>query len=356
MESLKEAVAKLSEKVKANLGRISSEEATKNAFIMPFIQLMGYDVFNPAEVTPEYVADVGVKRGERVDYAILIDNKPAIVVECKSCNTELCIGNESQLFRYFTASEASFALLTNGIEYKFYTDLDAPNKLDNKPFLDFSILYPDKINYPELIKLTKQNFDAESIRKAADHLKRVTAIRQVIKSELTTPSTEFVKLVFRKISPSGAMFSDKARSSVSPLVKSVIDDVINDLVKANLASAINVTEEKADQISAETSSPATFDGIVTTQEELEGYAIVKAVLHDTIPPEDVTMKDWKSYCAISFKNNSWCPICRLYFNNPQNLRVGFFDCAKEERVQINSVNDIFNYAGRIKCAVLKYKK
>ena len=70
-----------------------TEEATKNALVMPFLQVLGYDVFDPLEVVPEYVADVGMKRGEKVDYAILMDGDPIIIIECKAvgsyCNINL---------------------------------------------------------------------------------------------------------------------------------------------------------------------------------------------------------------------------------------------------------------------------
>ena len=354
-DNLKDSIEKLSERIKSIQGKISSEEATKNAIIMPFIQALGYDVFNPDEVFPEFVADLGIKHGEKVDYAILRDGKPVILVECKACNVELSVENEGQLFRYFHVSEAEFALLTNGIDYRFYTDLDAPNKMDKKPFLEFSLLKPDKINYPELEKLTKSNFDSVSIKKAADHLKRVTAIRSVIQSELENPSIDFVKLIFRKISPQGAIFSDKARTQVSPLVKSVLADTINDLVKANLSSAMNNADATSEQISAETAAPETEgNGIVTTREELDAFSIVKAVLHGTIPVDQVEFKDWKSYASITFQGSCFKPICRLYFNNPQNLKIGCFDGKNEERISIKTLDDIFDLAGRLKCTVLKY--
>lgn len=69
----------LAAQVRIQLPNIQTEEATKNALIMPFITALGYNVFNPTEVTPELHADVGLKKGEKVDYAILVDGKPAIL-------------------------------------------------------------------------------------------------------------------------------------------------------------------------------------------------------------------------------------------------------------------------------------
>ena len=128
-----------SQRVKSLKDNIATEEATKTSLIMPFFAMLGYDVFNPEEFTPEYVADVGIKKGEKVDYAILKDGKPAILIECKWIGEPLA-SHDSQLYRYFGVSKAKFAILTNGQIYKFFTDLDEPNKMDEKPFLEINRL------------------------------------------------------------------------------------------------------------------------------------------------------------------------------------------------------------------------
>ena len=353
---LKEAIVKLSDRVNAHRGNICSEEATKNAFIMPFIQLMGYDVFDPCQVMPEYVADVGIKKGEKVDYAILKDGKAVMLIECKSCNTTLNIQNESQLFRYFHVSDAEFAILTNGIDYKFYTDLDQPNKMDEKPFLEFSILHPDQINYSVLAKIARKGFDASGIRQSAAHYKLVTSIRGVIEEELKQPSYDFVKLVFRKISPSGAMFTDKAKNTITPLVNSILDDTINNIVKSKLKNATELSQNESEQIAAEI-EPRQDDGVVTTDAELHAYSIVKAILHGITDINRLVFRDFKSYSVVYLqrkKGKALDTVCRFHFNNPQNLRVGVFDGKEEERIAINSPDDIFGFSQRIINTVEKY--
>ena len=131
-----ERLAALALKVKNQREAIQTEEATKNAFIMPFIStILGYDVFNPLEVVPEFTADVGVKKGEKIDYAIMRDGEVQILIECKKSTEALRIEHASQLYRYFAVTNARIAVLTNGESYHFYTDLDAPNRMDDKPFL-----------------------------------------------------------------------------------------------------------------------------------------------------------------------------------------------------------------------------
>jgi len=121
----KDQIKRLGEKVLKLRDQIQTEEATKNAFIMPFIHALGYDIFNPEEVIPEFIADIGIKKGEKVDYAIQRNGMPVMLIECKWCNDCLDVYS-SQLFRYFHTTQSRFALLTNGVSYLFYTDLVEP--------------------------------------------------------------------------------------------------------------------------------------------------------------------------------------------------------------------------------------
>ena len=350
---MREAIAKLAERVANTYERIETEEATKNAYIMPFIQMLGYDIFDPTEVVPEFTADVGIKKGEKVDYAICRDGEPVILIECKSCRSTLSLDNESQLFRYFHTTKAHFALLTNGIEFRFYTDLEEPNKMDSRPFLEFTLHEPDKVNCVELAKFCKANFNEESIRRTADMLKCATSIRSILKQELSNPSEEFVRLIFKKMEH-GKVFTDKVKEKFTPLVKSSLDAVISERVKANLSDALNATAAKSEEHAAP-AEEQNNNGIVTTQEEIDAYNIIRAILRAVCTPDQVVIRDAKSYCAVLFDDNNRKPICRLYFNS-QKKKVGLFDGENEETVQIQDVDDLFQLADRLVAAAQKYKK
>lgn len=149
----------LASRIQSTKDIIQTEEATKNAMVMPFIQILGYNVFDPLEVTPELVADVGTKKGEKVDYAILKDGKPIILFECKKSGADLSINHDAQLFRYFHVTAARFGVLTNGLLYRFFTDLEQPNKMDDKPFFEFNILDFKDRDVEELKKFAKVAFD-----------------------------------------------------------------------------------------------------------------------------------------------------------------------------------------------------
>jgi hypothetical protein len=178
-----DALRALANRAQGQLEHLQTEEVTKNAIIMPFINTMGYDVFNPTEVVPEFTADVGTRKGEKVDYAIMQDGEPIILFECKQTGSELNQDNATQLFRYFTATSVRFGVLTNGINYQFYSDLDEPNKMDPKPFLEFNLLDFDEHMVEELKRFTKAAFVLEDTINAATELKYTTEIKRVLLEE-----------------------------------------------------------------------------------------------------------------------------------------------------------------------------
>jgi predicted type IV restriction endonuclease len=187
-------IRELATRIPKQLEYIQTEEATKNALVMPFIGVLGYNVFDPTEVTPELNADVGIKKGEKVDYAILKDGKPIILFECKWHKTNLDNIHPTQLYRYryFSVTECRIAVLTNGIVYRFFSDLEEPNKLDQKPFLEFNMLDVQESLVAELKKLSKDAFNLEEMISSAADLKYTREIKRILTSELNSPSDKLV--------------------------------------------------------------------------------------------------------------------------------------------------------------------
>lgn len=194
---LKEQMYQLSERIKSLKDNIETEEATKQSFILPFFQALGFDVFNPLEFVPEFTADVGIKRGEKVDYAILQDGQPIILIEAKACSEKLD-KHDSQLFRYFGTTKSRFAILTNGIIYKFFSDLDSPNVMDSKPFytLDMEHLSDQAIEY--LNNFAKANINIDSILSTASDLKYLNLLKAAFKEIVDNPSEDFVRFILNE--------------------------------------------------------------------------------------------------------------------------------------------------------------
>lgn len=348
----------LSAKIKQQISAIETEEATKNAFVMPFIHnILGYDVFDPLEVIPEFVCDVGTKKGEKIDYAILRDGEIQILIECKKIGESLNINHASQLFRYFHVTNARISILTNGQIYQFYTDLDAPNKMDEKPFLEINLLDIDENVVPELKKITKSSFDLESIINAAGELKYVSQIKRILHTQLNEPEDDFVKFFASRVYD--GILTQKVRESFLVLTKKSFSQFLNDQVNERLKSAItgvSPVRSEAPSENTEKIEPILKDEneITTTLEELEGFHIVKAITRTVVDSYRINHRDTKSYFGILVDDNNRKPICRLHFNRSQKY-IGIFDIDKNEtRHPIENVDDIYSYADILKATAALY--
>ncbi|MFZ4895497.1 type I restriction endonuclease [Plantibacter sp. Mn2098] len=355
-----ERLIALASKVRQQRDVIQTEEATKNAFVMPFIStILGYDVFNPLEVVPEFIADVGVKKGEKIDYAILRDGEVQILIECKKSSEPVKIEHASQLYRYFAVTNARIAVLTNGEVYQFFTDLDAPNRMDAKPFLVLDLNDIDETLIPELRKLTKDVFDLDSIINSAGELKYIGQIKRILATQFKDPEDEWVRFFTTRVYE-GA-FTQRVREQFTALVdkaaKQFLNEQINDRLKTALgapnfptieheASEHEITSEEAVE-----EDLADQDGIETTLEELEGFQIVKAIACSEVRTHRIVHRDAKSYFAVILDDNNRKPIARLHFNRKQKY-LGTFDAEKNEtRHPIEALDDIYEHAQAIREAV-----
>ncbi|MFG6476929.1 type I restriction endonuclease [Microbacterium sp. P06] len=359
-----ERLAALATKVRNQANAIGTEEATKNAFIMPFIStILGYDVFDPLEVVPEFTADVGVKRGEKVDYAIMRDGEVQILIECKASLGSLKIEHASQLFRYFGTTNARIAVLTNGVQWQFYMDLDAPNKMDAKPFLVLDLLDIDDTLIPEIRKLSKDNFDLDSIISAAGELKYVGALKREIGAQFREPSDEWIRFFTTRVYD-GA-FTAKVREQFTSLVAKASQQFLNERVNDRLKTALGAGAgiRYADPATPAIASEAVVEDdlnrdteIETTLEELEGYQILKAIACAEVKPQRITQRDAKSYFAVLLDDNNRKPIARLHFNSQKQKYLGLLDIDKvETRHSITSLDEIYQYADQIREAVIRYR-
>jgi len=333
---------------------IQTEEATKNAMVMPFIQALGYNVFDPLEVTPELITDVGTKKGEKVDYAILRDGKPIILFECKKSGGDLNIKHASQLFRYFHVTEARFGILTNGIVYRFFTDLEQPNKMDEKPFLEFNILDFKEQDVEELKKFAKSAFDVETILTTANELKYTRSIQNILSDWMANPSEEFVRLVSSEFLV-GRRFTPVIKDQFTQITKRAFRQLIGDRINERLKVAMtpDVTPVPEVPIIQTIIEPITPQ-VITSPEEIEGFHIIRAILRDVVAPRRITMRDAQSYCAILLDDNNRKPICRLRFNNTAKLVLGLIVDKDEEKMALNGIDDIYEHGERLKAAVLPY--
>ncbi|TKI50563.1 endonuclease [Lysinibacillus tabacifolii] len=360
MEQFVEQLKNLAKRIDSLKDSISTEEATKTAIVMPFFQILGYDIFNPLEFSPEFTADVGIKKGEKVDYAILSDGAPMILIECKSIAENLT-KHDSQLFRYFGTTSAKFGILTNGIVYKFFTDLEEPNKMDTTPFFTFNILELRDIHIQEIAKFRKETFDLENISSTASDLKYLNALKSYLSVQFDTPDEEFVKFLVHQIYD--GLKTKNALEKFTPIISKGLKQIVNEKVNDKLNAALKSTGDSKvrvtlpDPNNEETKEePVKDDGIVTTPEELESYSIVKVILKDTIAPERVFYRDNRSYFNIIIDNNIRRWIMRVFFEKNRNFIVLNDAATDKERTVLDFVHpiDLLNYSEQILNTVQDY--
>ena len=346
----------ISDKVSRLKDQITTEEATKNAFIMPFIAALGYDVFNPLEVVPEFVADLGIKKGEKVDYCILKDGKPIVIIECKWHGEKLDV-HSSQLHRYFHVTHARFGILTNGIIYRFYTDLQEANKMDDVPFMEFNITDLRENIITELKKFHKSVFNIDEILSSASELKYSHEIRNILNSQLVSPSEQFVKYFAGQVYD--GRLTPKVIDQFSSIVRKTFAQLINDSINERLKSALapdhNQPTIETPAGSGNGQPTATKEQnivedeknkVITTQEEIEAFFVVKSILRNTVRSQRITYRDAQTYFAVFMDDNNRRPVCRLYLNGKKCL--GLFDADKKEtKMPINSLEDIYTYSQQL---------
>lgn len=364
-------LTELANRIQRQKESVLTEEAAKTAFVLPFLQALGYDIFNPSEVVPELTADHGLKKGEKVDYAIKQEGRIIILIECKQVGAELESKHADQLFRYFMVTDARFGVLTDGIRYLFFSDLEKENCMDNRPFFEFNLSQFSESEVEELKKFTKTSFDLETIIGTASNLKYHRALLAEIKSEFENPSSDFVKLLTTRVYT--GKFTQQVRERFTELAQKAMKDYIRDRVNERLNKALvdtdsngestlgkPPTEEPQNKQPTEsvTNTPVESGGIETTAEELEGYRIIQEIGSELVEPSRIVMRDAKSYCAILMDDNNRRPICRLYFGKTKKS-VSIFapgNDTKETKIGLEEVSQLFQHRDLILAAITQYDK
>ncbi len=340
IDQLKQFGAKAAQLVKV----IGTEEATKNSLILPFFQMLGYDIFNPLEFVPEYTADVGIKKGEKVDYAIVIDGKPTIFIEAKSCNQKL-ESHDSQLFRYFATCSAKLAILTNGIIYRFYTDIDEKNKMDLTPFMEFNLLDIKETLVPEIKRFHRNSLDVDSIFGAASDLKYTTAIKELLAKQATEPDEGFLNFIIREIYPGrkSAIVINKFKD----IFKKSFSQYVNDLMNEKFKSLMEPKEKIEEPTPTETKPIEAVENtstIKTTADELECFVIIKSLLHEIVTPARLSYKDTQYYFNVLLDGKVTRWICRLQLDGEKKWLI-IPDAEKNQtKHEVSCNDDLYKYS------------
>ncbi|MCY4558043.1 MAG: type I restriction enzyme HsdR N-terminal domain-containing protein [Chloroflexi bacterium] len=336
----------------------NNEEATKTALVLPFFAALGYDFTNLDDVEPEFDASWADLKGWKADYALMSAGKPVVIVECKPVSNNL-ERVTPQLGKYFYSTEASVGLVTNGILYKFYTDQDKENVMDDHPFWVLDLESLSDLDLEQLAKFAKGE-DLTQAVEAASALTYISSIRNRLASQLENPDDGFVDLFGRELHSSGN-YTQQIRERFRPLVQTAFQEFIRDqIIRGAGRAAESITHRAPISPEAETATEDLLDVAdpeelnvgpehQPTPEELEGYEIVKTIIGNVFDGDQVTIRDAQQYCAILWDNNNRRPLCRLHFNRSQKY-IGLFDGTRaesgaliENRYPIETVQEISKF-------------
>lgn len=350
--AFEDKIKELAVKVSRLSPTTATEEAAKQAFVLPLLDALGYDVFNPEEVIPEYSADVGIKKGERVDYAIIKDGVPIILIECKAAGASLTVENASQLYRYYAAKKTPVAILTNGVVYKFFSDLEEQNKLDQRPFFEFNFLdLPDAVP-SQLEQFCKDKFETVSVLNAAAELKYTKEIKAIFVNQLAQAEDDFVKFIGAK---AGVIRLKQNRKEQFPRIVSqalaqFVDDQIRERLRLNKPAPIPIPTETE----GEPPVPVKSDLIQTTSEELEVYQIVRAVLRQNVDARRIAYRDTQSYFSVLLDDSKFKPLCRFKAGE-KSKNFAYFDGKETVWKKIDQIEEIFGFSDFLIATLKRYE-
>lgn len=296
-------------------GHCTTEETTKQALILPLLDILGFSPYDPTKVLAEFAADFpGVKSTERVDYALYCNGQPVMFIEAKPYVANLT-NHAPQLSRYFNSSlGVTIGAITNGKEWRFFTDLINPNVMDDKPFLTVDFTKNKAEDLTQLAEFKHDNFHVEKLRFFAEENQYIQQFKTVIKRSINEVDIDFVRYVAQQASIPRQL-NTKFLESIQPFVKQAVEQSISDTVVKGLSSPTIITAQPVEQkveetieIVSESSTLANIvnsenERIVTTVDEQE----LSRIVIELFPEVELVAKDTESYFSVLFqnKNNRW---------------------------------------------------
>jgi hypothetical protein len=356
-------VKALAARVPGLLEHIVTEAGTRTSLVEPFLRALGYDPSDPTEVIPEFGANVkvpGVSQDKHVDYAIIKDGKPIILIEVKQHGTDPNKGY-SQLYGYFTPVEARIAIATNGVIYRFYADLEKEHVMDKEPFLELDMRNLKEPLVEELKRLTKSVFDVDEMVRAGNELRFVGGILEILTQQKSSTDPEFAKYFFQKLCPgknfAGAVkqeFANFTHKALNQFIREQIKNLLDVTTPSTISTPVPAIEVVVEP------TPDAVKEVATSPEEMEAFYIVKSILRDVVEPSRIGYKDVQNYFNVLFDSKVTKPICRFYFNNSKNMKLGLFiggdDTKQEDKVSITTLDEIYQYADKFKAIIVYYDK
>ena len=309
------------DRIRQRMPHVQGEEATKQALVVPLLQVLGYDVFDPREVRPEYVADFAVKKAgqfEKIDYTICVNGTAAIFIECKPLGAAL-EDHGGQLSRYFNSTPSvKVAMITDGVRIRVFTDLQQPNIMDPQPWLSIDLLSIKPAEIEALRRFRKADFSPNEISALAEEMVYYSVILSFVSAQLLEPNEAFVRFVAGEI-PAVGRVTAKVVERLTPILRKALQSAIVDHVARSFDRSAEVGAEvepsapakvatqaksQPEQGAQPPASPATDAraSIVTTAEEIEANKMISIWVREAKPNAPIGYRDSKSYFTIHQDN------------------------------------------------------
>ena len=314
-------------------------------------------MYNPLEVMPEFVADIAGRKGEKVDYAIMQDGKPIMIVECKACGTNLNEINRDQLHRYFLTLDSSIGILTDGVRYLFFSRDDDGKNMDALPFMEFSLDNIDPTLLPELRKLCKGKFDLQSTLDTVSELKFNRQVKLALANNLENPDMGFVDYLLVKAGIRGLRQKTKEERYMA-YAKRAFKEFITEQVDSRLKTALAATSKKEDgppALAASVAAPVSAEPEIT-ENEWQALYLVKSLLMGTVDAERIHLRALAGLgrSVVILDNSIRKPLIRLSFLAADKMAVEFSDNKEWVSHSISRVDDLLQHTETIRAVVLAY--
>jgi hypothetical protein len=336
---MKEELQKILMVYKNHKNDISNEAQSKKYIIDPILKILGFDTNNINDVICEFTSDIAGKKGEKIDYALKVNNQISILIECKHHDNKLENKEKAQLERYFgckDVKDVKIAILTNGIIWKFYSSKDTKN-LDNEPFYVFNL--ENEKTYKKLNLFTKKDFNEDFI---IDEAKKLQYIQQI--NDFSAESdTENLKSIFECIQK---IFNFDFGGRLTANRIKELEKCLYDARKSFL------TDYVMHKITKDQTQDNDCNSIDFTKEELETFEFIKSILRDTIPEDKLELRNLKGLgrSCILFDSTQRKPVLFLDFmEKPFKISIG-----KNIAFEITNIFDIHKYAKEIIDLVKSY--
>ena len=338
-----------------------AEEQTKNALVMPFFNMLGYDVFDTNEFMPEYTCDVATKKGEKVDYAILRDGDPIMIIEVKRAGMKLQKQQQGQLFRYFSTNRCRVAILTNGITYQFFSDLNEANIMDNDPFFSFNLIEDDERIYTSVLKqFCKGEFNTKEIISKAIYQKYSRVVEKTLEQDLINPSDEIIKyFLSRPEIKTGSKITSKmiekhrdiTREAMQRVFGIIINENLN--INPNISDNADVNKTASDEITKDDSIQVDN---VNNSDKKDTDTLINPILTNEDAPIDINVISQKiqddlqkeiADCSCREEDNDNSIKLHIYTSN--NCKLGIVKISKDDRsVQCKKIG-VSQYSTVVNC-------